>query len=266
MQTEKKRKEKKSLKTNKEKESPDPSSKKALDHVAFYKEVIDYLNAVCGTHYKHTTPKTQTLIKARIKEGFTLNDFKAVIQKKYNEWHDTDLNQYLRPETLFGTKFESYLNAPESRPPTNPSDNNNLGGKTPHNSTNKGQPNKINFNALEYPIGIDNLTFESPVMFNVYKKGLNEPQRIKLIGRLKKQFKYCDCGQTFLTETNRKSCMRCKNRSKESPEALSIHQKKMKEMDKMSEETAQIMSKKLSPEEVKKNKQKMEELMKGFGG
>ena len=48
-----------------------------------YKEIVDYMNQVCGTHYKHTTKATQRLIKARWKEGFTLEDFKKVINLKF---------------------------------------------------------------------------------------------------------------------------------------------------------------------------------------
>lgn len=75
-----------------------------------YKEIIDYLNLKANTNYKHTTKKTKDNIKARINEGFTLEDFKIVIDNKTNEWIGTDMEKYLRPETLFGTKFESYLN------------------------------------------------------------------------------------------------------------------------------------------------------------
>ena len=78
-----------------------------------YSPVIDFLNAMAGTNYKSTTAKTQRLIKARLAEGFTLEDFETVIKKKCREWLDTDFAKYLRPETLFGTKFESYLNASE---------------------------------------------------------------------------------------------------------------------------------------------------------
>ena len=75
-----------------------------------YKEIIEYLNNRVGTNYKHTTNKTRDLIKARFNEKFTLDDFKEVIDKKSMEWINTDMQKYLRPETLFGTKFESYLN------------------------------------------------------------------------------------------------------------------------------------------------------------
>lgn len=74
-------------------------------------EIVDYLNTVCGTSYKASTDKTRKLINARLNEGFTVDDFKIVIDKKSKEWLGTDYAKYLRPETLFGTKFESYLNA-----------------------------------------------------------------------------------------------------------------------------------------------------------
>src|SRR5690606_26366125 len=74
-------------------------------------EIVNYLNDVAGKNFRHTTRKTQTLIKARLKEGFTVDDFKRVIDNKTKEWkHDPKMSKYLRPETLFGTKFESYLN------------------------------------------------------------------------------------------------------------------------------------------------------------
>ena len=76
-----------------------------------YKEVVDYLNQRTNKKYRSSTKKTQSLIKARFNEGFNLYDFKTVIDKKTREWlDDSNMNQYLRPETLFGTKFESYLN------------------------------------------------------------------------------------------------------------------------------------------------------------
>lgn len=75
-----------------------------------FKEIIDYLNEKTGSRYKHTSKKTQSLIKARVNESFTLDDFKKVIDIKTDEWKDTDMSKFLRPETLFGTKFESYLN------------------------------------------------------------------------------------------------------------------------------------------------------------
>lgn len=81
-----------------------------------YCEVVAYLNEKAKTRYKATINKTQSLIRARVNEGFTLEDFKRVINTKCAEWGqepkegETDMRLYLRPETLFGTKFESYLN------------------------------------------------------------------------------------------------------------------------------------------------------------
>lgn len=73
-------------------------------------EVISHLNQKTGAHYKPDTDKTKRLIRARLREGFTLENFKTVIDKMAGEWMGTDMEKYLRPETLFGTKFESYLN------------------------------------------------------------------------------------------------------------------------------------------------------------
>lgn len=63
------------------------------------------------TNYRASSKKTRSCIHARLEEGFQLEDFKTVINKKCIEWIGTDYEKYLRPETLFGTKFESYLNA-----------------------------------------------------------------------------------------------------------------------------------------------------------
>ena len=79
------------------------------------KEIIDYLNSRLGTRYAASNKKTQSLIKARLAENkeYTGADFKEVIDKKVKEWKGTEMEKYLRPETLFGTKFESYLNQKE---------------------------------------------------------------------------------------------------------------------------------------------------------
>ena len=78
-----------------------------------YSQVINYLNEKTERtgkeKYSSTSPKTQKLIKARLREKYELEDFKTVIDKKCKEWLGTDMEKYLRPETLFGNKFESYL-------------------------------------------------------------------------------------------------------------------------------------------------------------
>ena len=75
-----------------------------------YKDIIDYLNERSGKQYRSSGKKTQGLIKARFKEGFTLTDFQKVIDHKCGQWKGGKMDQYLRPETLFGPKFEGYLN------------------------------------------------------------------------------------------------------------------------------------------------------------
>ena len=96
------------------KESGRHKKKKSADTVLF-NEIICCLNEKAGTHYKPNSESTRRLISARLNEGFALEDFKAVIDRKCAEWLGTDMAMYLRPQTLFGTKFESYLNAPVSR-------------------------------------------------------------------------------------------------------------------------------------------------------
>ena len=78
--------------------------------------IIDYLNQKANTNYKPTTRKTRALINARINEGFNKEDFIKVIDNKTREWLGTDMEKYLRPETLFGSKFEGYLNQKRNIP------------------------------------------------------------------------------------------------------------------------------------------------------
>ncbi|GDZ83067.1 hypothetical protein LCIT_03090 [Leuconostoc citreum] len=92
------------------------SGSDAPDHVP-YKEIVDYLNEKTGSKYRSSGSKTKSLIKARTNEGFSLDDFKTVIEKKTKEWSGTDMEKYLRPETLFSTKFEGYLNQKQSANP-----------------------------------------------------------------------------------------------------------------------------------------------------
>lgn len=75
--------------------------------------IVDYLNELTASNYRATTKKTRDLIVVRLKEGFTVDDFKTVIYKKTKEWKGSDMEKFLRPETLFGTKFEGYLNQKE---------------------------------------------------------------------------------------------------------------------------------------------------------
>jgi uncharacterized phage protein (TIGR02220 family) len=77
-----------------------------------YIAILARLNEKAGTSYRHTSKATQSHINARLAEGYTVEDFYAVIDKKCAEWKGGEMEKYLRPETLFGNKFENYLNAP----------------------------------------------------------------------------------------------------------------------------------------------------------
>lgn len=96
--------------------SKDTSSKDTISkdkYIASYEAIITHLNSLLNSQYKASTPKTRKLIQARLKEGFTIDDFKVVNTKMTKAWGtDNKMRPYLRPETLYGTKFESYLNRP----------------------------------------------------------------------------------------------------------------------------------------------------------
>ena len=77
-----------------------------------YSEVIAYLNEKANTKYR-VIEAHKKHIKARVSEGYSLPDFKTVIDKKVAEWAGTEQQKYLRPETLFGNKFDGYLNQQE---------------------------------------------------------------------------------------------------------------------------------------------------------
>jgi len=95
-------------------------AKKGKERKEEYKDIVEQvvtdLNLVCKTNYKTTTEKTKKLIIARISEGFTVENFKLVHRNKASEWlGDKDWSKFLRPETLYGSKFESYLNQKTKR-------------------------------------------------------------------------------------------------------------------------------------------------------
>lgn len=83
--------------------------KVSIDNIP-YKEIIDYLNSKTGKNYRDNVQKNRSLIKARWSEGYRLDDFKQVIDNMVKDWSGTKYAKYLRPETLFGTKFDGYLN------------------------------------------------------------------------------------------------------------------------------------------------------------
>ncbi|MDY0388286.1 MAG: conserved phage C-terminal domain-containing protein [Candidatus Cloacimonadales bacterium] len=74
-----------------------------------YQEIVTYLNTVTGKQYRWDTPDTKAVIRARLNEGFTPDEFKRVIDIKSKQWLVNEQFKYLRPSTLFGSKFEGYL-------------------------------------------------------------------------------------------------------------------------------------------------------------
>ena len=93
--------------------------KENIKDIVPYKEIIGHLNQVCNKNFKHTTEITQKHIHARWEEGHRIEQFKTVIENKAMAWLGTDMEKFLRPETLFGTKFEGYFNEKPKPPPKN---------------------------------------------------------------------------------------------------------------------------------------------------
>ena len=79
------------------------------------KEVISYLNLKAKKNFKIDTASHQKFIKARLKEGYVIEDFKKVVDIMVNKWKGTEYEQYLQPQTLFGNKMDNYLNQPMPR-------------------------------------------------------------------------------------------------------------------------------------------------------
>ena len=94
------------------------TSKKGAAADQAVETVISHLNELAGTHYRPTKADTIKVITARLKEGYSVDDLKLVVSYKSDEWMGTDMQKYLRPETLFRpSKFEGYLNAATSGAP-----------------------------------------------------------------------------------------------------------------------------------------------------
>jgi uncharacterized phage protein (TIGR02220 family) len=130
--TEQKESQQEPERANTEKEVPNPNpnpnpNPKPKDKVSpitcNVTEIINYLNEKVGTNYRPTTESTRKLIKARLKEGNDIDAFKWVIDVKYEEWKGKhtkdgkDMEDFLRPQTLFSNKFEGYLNQSKKEKP-----------------------------------------------------------------------------------------------------------------------------------------------------
>ena len=110
----------KNFECNKNKQNKNKDNNKSINNInnvvndiytPQIKQVIDYLNEKTNKNFRATTKKTQTLIKTLLKNKYTVEDIKKVIDIKVKQWgKDNKMKIYLRPETLFGSKFEAYLN------------------------------------------------------------------------------------------------------------------------------------------------------------
>ena len=98
----------KTLKDSKDGTSKREDTKKELNNI--YTRVIDYLNNKSNKRFKSNTKKTKTVINARLDEGFVEEDFYKVIDIKCSQWINSEMEKFIRPETLFSSKFEGYLN------------------------------------------------------------------------------------------------------------------------------------------------------------
>lgn len=77
-------------------------------------KTVEYLNDVAGTDFSPAYPETINALTNLIKLGYGLDDFKTVIDKKWDSWKNTKFQMYVRPSTLFGKNFENYLNEPRT--------------------------------------------------------------------------------------------------------------------------------------------------------
>ena len=102
--------------TTNQQQSNNTTKKKEKDN-NIYSLVIDYLNSKANTKFRASTKNTQSYINARVREGYKLEDFIIVIDTKCSDWLGTEWERYLRPGTLFGTKFENYLNEANKKAP-----------------------------------------------------------------------------------------------------------------------------------------------------
>ena len=107
---------------NEEKEPPKPETdgkkpkkeKKVLDmnkNRAEREEIVEYFNQISGTHYSKESKDIAKLVNARFEEGYTVGDFKVVIEKMHRLWSTSEMQKWYRPKTLFAEgNFEGYLN------------------------------------------------------------------------------------------------------------------------------------------------------------
>lgn len=97
-------------------DAPTPSALDVDEEVP-YAEILAYLNEKTGKRFRPSTEKYRIAIRARWRDGYRFDDFRQVIDLKAAEWSDNSkMQQYLRPQTLFGSNFDSYLNSAPAAP------------------------------------------------------------------------------------------------------------------------------------------------------
>lgn len=95
----------------------DPNNYLDNNYLIIIKDIVEYLNKKAGKKYRASSKDTQKHIRARLEDGYTVADFQTVIDKMCGKWKgDPKMEDYLRPSTLFGPKFEGYLNASAAAP------------------------------------------------------------------------------------------------------------------------------------------------------
>lgn len=95
-----------------------PPSPSPIPSPSFYSKAVQLLNELSGSSFRASSKSTQRLIAAREREGYTAEDFETVIRHQCGLWgNDAKMRQYLRPETLFGSKFEGYLSEARRQEP-----------------------------------------------------------------------------------------------------------------------------------------------------
>lgn len=129
---------------NEQKRTPSPYPNPNPIPNPYIKDILSFLNQKTGKHFRECK-ETERLINGRINEGYTVDDFKKVIDKKVKEWkNDSKMATFLRPSTLFASShFDEYLNAPEGT-------TNALSGRDSKNQFNRfTQRTDYNFEELE---------------------------------------------------------------------------------------------------------------------
>lgn len=72
-------------------------------------KVLDKMREVSNKRWRNTE-SNKRLVRARLKEGFSVEDCFNVITNRWDEWGGTEMETYFRPATIFrASKFEGYL-------------------------------------------------------------------------------------------------------------------------------------------------------------